>query len=346
MSPAIGLEEVLSRNGHFQGSIESHRATHGKPVRYPRSAAPKEQLGAVKGAVIMMVDDEPTILEVLEAFLEGEGYENFVTTTDSREALPLLESERPDVLLLDLIMPNLSGLEILSLIRNDQALKHTPVIILTSSSEEETKLEALELGASEFLAKPVDPSELALRLRNTLATKAYQDHLTYFDGLTGLPNRRLFVERTDRALERAGSRSRECAVLHIDLDRFNQINDALGHRVGDTVLKAVAERLEKSIRISDLLGTSAMQAESTPLSRVGGDEFLLFLRGDSLHRPRSADRAADPLRDLGAALHGWAGSLPDLQHRDCALPRRRRGRRDAGGQCQCRAVQRQTARRE
>ena len=266
--------------------IESTAATRGE-ARASQKGGGEGRLETVKGAVIMMVDDEPTIIEVLEAFLEGEGYENFVTTTDSREALPLLESRRPDVLLLDLIMPNLSGLEILSLIRNDQLLKHTPVIILTSSSEEETKLEALELGASEFLAKPVDPSELALRLRNTLATKAYQDHLTYFDGLTGLPNRRLFVERTDRALERAGSRSRECAVLHIDLDRFTQINDALGHRVGDTVLKAVAERLEKSVRISDLLGTSALQAESTPLSRVGGDEFLLFLA-----EIRSIDRAA------------------------------------------------------
>ena len=266
--------------------IEATAAIRGKAAGSEKGG-PERRLEAVKGAVIMMVDDEPTIIEVLEAFLESEGYENFVTTTDSREALPLLESRRPDVLLLDLNMPNLSGLEILSLIRNDQALKHTPVIILTSSSEEETKLEALELGASEFLAKPVDPSELALRLRNTLATKAYQDHLTYFDGLTGLPNRRLFVERTDRALERAGPSTKKCAVLHIDLDRFSQINDALGHRVGDAVLKAVAERLEKSVRISDLLGASAMQAESSPLSRVGGDEFLLFLA--EIH---SIDRAA------------------------------------------------------
>ena len=102
-----------------------------------------ESLGSPKTATIMMVDDEPTTIEVLEAFLEGEGYENFVTTTDSREALPLLASHKPDVLLLDLIMPNMGGLEVLSLIRNDQALKHTPVIILTSSSDEETKLVAL-----------------------------------------------------------------------------------------------------------------------------------------------------------------------------------------------------------
>jgi diguanylate cyclase (GGDEF)-like protein len=252
-----------------------------------RAGNTEGQLAPVNTAVIMMVDDEPTTIEVLEAFLEGEGYENFVTTNDPREALPLLEIHRPDVLLLDLNMPNMSGLEVLTLIRNDQALQHTPVIILTSSTEEETKLEALELGASEFLGKPVDPSELALRLRNTLATKAYQDHLTHYDGLTGLPNRGLFMERTDRALERAGSKATECAVLHIDLDRFKQINEVLGRRVGDAVLKAVAERLEKSVRVSDLLGTAAMQTERIPLSRVGGDEFLLFL--PEIH---SVDRAA------------------------------------------------------
>lgn len=245
------------------------------------------QVASVNAAVIMMVDDEPTTIEVLEAFLEGEGYANFVTTNDPRDALPLAESHRPDVLLLDLNMPNMSGLEVLTLIRNDEALRHTPVIILTSSSEEETKLEALELGASEFLSKPVDPSELALRLRNTLATKAYQDHLLHYDGLTGLPNRRLFLERTDRLLERAGTRPTKCAVFHVDIDRFKQINEALGHRVGDLVLKAVAERIDESIRASDLLGTTAIQVERSPLSRVGGDEFLLFL--PEIH---SVDRAA------------------------------------------------------
>jgi diguanylate cyclase (GGDEF)-like protein len=276
----------IEPNAAIRGTAAAPEKGGGAPAADPVSGS-EESLEVARGAVIMMVDDEPTTMEVLEAFLEGEGYENFVTTTDSREALPLLESERPDVLLLDLIMPNLGGLEILSMVRNDQALKHIPVIILTSSSEEETKLEALELGATEFLSKPVDPSELALRLRNTLASKAYQDHLTYFDGLTGLPNRRLFVERTDRALERAGSRSAQSAVLYIDLDRFKQINEALGHRAGDEVLKAIAERLEKAVRVSDLLGTSVLQAENSPLSRVGGDEFLLFLP-----EIRSVDRLA------------------------------------------------------
>jgi DNA-binding response OmpR family regulator len=162
------------------------------------------QIKALKASTIMIVDDEPTTIDVLQVFLEGEGYTSFVTTTDSRQALDLLEDERPDILLLDLMMPNVSGLEILSAIRNHAALECTPVIVLTSSTDAETKLEALELGATDFLGKPVDPSELALRLRNTLAAKAYQDQLAYQGSPAGLPNGQLFMERLDRALQRAG----------------------------------------------------------------------------------------------------------------------------------------------
>ncbi len=184
-------------------------------------------------------------------------------------------------------MPNLGGLEILSMIRNDQALQHIPVIILTSSTEEETKLEALELGATEFLGKPVDPSELALRLRNTLASQGVSGPSHLFRWVDGSSQPAAVRGADGSGAGAREARSAQCAVLHIDLDRFKQINEALGHRVGDAVLKAVAERLEKSVRVSDLLGTSAIRTENSPLSRVGGDEFLLFLP-----EIRSVDRAA------------------------------------------------------
>jgi len=239
----------------------------------------EDPYGVLKGSLIMMVDDEPTTLDVLEVFLQGEGYEKLLTTTDSTRALEMLRRETPDVLLLDLIMPGVGGLELLASIRADPDLKHTPVLILTSSTEAETKLRALELGATDFLAKPVDPSELALRLRNTLAAKAYRDHLVYYDGLTGLPNRRLFCERLDRALQRVNPESVECAVLRINIDRFKQINEALGHRVGDALLREVAQRLQECVRSSDLLGILGMNADDSPLSRGSGDEFLAFLSG-------------------------------------------------------------------
>ena len=246
------------------------------------------QLTNLNSSTIMMVDDEPTTLEVLETFLEGEGYENFISVTDSTQALRLLAEESPDVLLLDLVMPNVSGLEILSAMRDDEALQLIPVIILTSSTEAETKLKGLELGATDFLSKPLDPSELALRLRNTLAAKAYRDRLAYYDGLTGLPNRRLFVERLERTLRRVRTQSIECAVLHIEIDRLKQINDTLGRSVGDALVRAIVDRLEMSVRPGDFIVTpEAIEVNS--LSRIGGGEFSVFLPGwdPSTARPAS-----------------------------------------------------------
>jgi diguanylate cyclase (GGDEF)-like protein len=228
-------------------------------------------------STIMMVDDEPIILETLQMFLEDAGYGNFITTTEPKKALNMVVLKKPDVVLLDVMMPDITGLEILEQMRSKEALRHIPTIILTSATDPETKLRALELGATDFLAKPVDPSELALRLRNTLAAKAYQDRLLYYDGLTGLPNRRLFTKRLNEALVRAKHDAKDCAVLHIDLDRFKQINDTLGQNFGDTLLKAVSARLVECVRYSDLVGRPGNEEEEAELSRFGGDEFTLFI---------------------------------------------------------------------
>ncbi len=253
-------------------------------------------------STIMMVDDEPIILETLQMFLEDAGYANFITTTEPKKALNMVVLKKPDVVLLDVMMPEISGLEILEQMRSKEALRHIPAIILTSATDPETKLQALELGATDFLAKPVDPSELALRLRNTLAAKAYQDRLLYYDGLTGLPNRRLFTKRLNDALVRAKHDTKDCAVLHIDLDRFKQINDTLGQNFGDTLLKAVSARLVECVRHSDLVGRPGNEEEEAELSRFGGDEFTLFipyverLENTTLVARRILKAMADPFR--------------------------------------------------
>ena len=120
-------------------------------------------------AVIMMVDDEPTTLDVVQKLLEDAGYSQFVTTSDSSSAMELLQQSRPDLVLLDLNMPSVDGFDILASIRMDRSLARIPVVILTSSHDASTRLDALQLGATDFLAKPVDASELVLRVRNNLA---------------------------------------------------------------------------------------------------------------------------------------------------------------------------------
>jgi putative two-component system response regulator len=125
----------------------------------------------------MVVDDESTNIKVVKRLLELEGYSRFVTTSDATAAIALVGDELPDLLLLDLMMPYVSGLEILKRLRADEEFSHLPIIILTAATDRETRLEALELGATDFLSKPLDPSELAARVANVLAVKTYQNKL-------------------------------------------------------------------------------------------------------------------------------------------------------------------------
>ena len=163
-------------------------------------ATPGDEMRGLRDAVVMMVDDEPLNIEVTQVHLEEAGYTRFVSTDDPLQALELIKDRRPDVLLLDLMMPGMSGFEILERMAASNVLQDVPTIVLTSSTDPRTKLKALELGATDFLAKPVDSSELVLRLRNTLAAKAYRDRLANYDLLTGLPNRHTFIDRLGRCL--------------------------------------------------------------------------------------------------------------------------------------------------
>jgi putative two-component system response regulator len=125
----------------------------------------------------MIVDDEPINLRVVRKYLELAGYEQFILATDPKTVAGLLHREQPDVLLLDIMMPEVSGLELLEYIKADETLAQLPVLILTAVDDRETKLRALSLGATDFLTKPVDPTELVPRVRNALVLKAHQDHL-------------------------------------------------------------------------------------------------------------------------------------------------------------------------
>ena len=128
-------------------------------------------------AKIIIVDDEPIIAKVVSKYLRGEGYERVISITDSVKAFDLISQETPDAILLDIMMPEVDGLTILSKVRREHHLRFIPVIILTASTDHDTKTKALELGATDFLAKPVDPNDLIPRLRNALTVKAYQDSL-------------------------------------------------------------------------------------------------------------------------------------------------------------------------
>ena len=228
-------------------------------------------------ATIMMVDDEATTMEVMQAFLEDAGYERFELIENSSSAMIKIEELRPDILLLDLVMPQVTGFEILQQIRDHSLLSHLPVIILTSSSDADTKLKALDQGATDFLSKPVDPSELVLRVRNTLAAKAYQNQLAYYDSLTKLPNQKLLHDRLTWFLQRAARQNENLVLLHITLDQLKRVTNTLGPQVGDQIIIQVSERLYSSIRNSDMVGHGKGDTrEIDSLFQIGRDEFTLL----------------------------------------------------------------------
>src|SRR6267378_2009185 len=117
----------------------------------------------ISDAKIAIVDDEPMNIKVVSRLLHLEGYSTFFTTPDAREAVCLVQANNPDLVLLDLMMPHVSGLEILQKLRQHELTLHIPVVILTASTDRETRIEALRGGANDFLNKPIDPSELAPR---------------------------------------------------------------------------------------------------------------------------------------------------------------------------------------
>ena len=130
----------------------------------------------VESGHVMVIDDEAINIKLVRKVLQEEGFFRFSDVTDPRDALTKIRNSAPDVILLDIMMPHVSGLEILEAIRATVHLKHVPVLILTASVDRETKLEALELGATDFLTKPVDRAELIPRVRNALQMKACHDH--------------------------------------------------------------------------------------------------------------------------------------------------------------------------
>jgi putative two-component system response regulator len=148
---------------------------HGAAPVPPRPAASPAALSAT--ARVMIVDDEPVNIKVVQKHLKMAGYQHFITSTDPRPVLEMISKESPDVLLLDIMMPEVSGLDILRRMRDDANVTFVPTIILTASDNEETKLKALDLGATDFLGKPVNVAELVVRVRNALLVKSHYDHI-------------------------------------------------------------------------------------------------------------------------------------------------------------------------
>lgn len=264
---------------------------------------------AQNAAPLLLIDPDPIGMERMADFLSASGFRNVMATHDVRRLPELLDKTPPEAVLMNLNQVQIYDLQPLATIRAREHLRHVPVILLGDLGDEEARMMAIELNADTFLDKPVNPRELLLRLRNALSLSSHQDRLAHYDPLTGLPNRAMFIQRLEDALARGRSNSTLAALLHVDLDRFKQINEGLGHKIGDALLRGVAERLEGVLRSGDMLARGESTNDVHTLSHLGGDEFSILLM--RLRQPDDAGlvarriltRMAQPFKIAGRELY-------------------------------------------
>ena len=228
---------------------------------------------AIRDARLLVVDDNPENIELLMAVLEHAGYTNVSSTCEAAEVAGLHAEHRYDLILLDMQMPGLNGLDVIKALRTVEPNAYLPVIAITANPS--YKIAALQAGARDFITKPFDLAEVHQRIHNLLEVRLLyqkmaeqgriQKQMALHDALTGLPNRRLLEDRITTALRHAQRAQRTMAVFYMDLDGFKEINDRHGHECGDRLLQMVADRLAGVTRQQDTI------------ARMGGDEFVMLL---------------------------------------------------------------------
>jgi len=217
---------------------------------------------------ILVVDDSELNLQILTGVLQKKAYEVF-TTNDGGQVMKIVSNNPVDIILLDIIMPNIDGFEVCRLLKNNHATKDIPIIMVTARTDSESIKKALDLGVFDYIKKPIEEVEVIARVQSALRFKEQLDQLKELsmkDGLTGLYNHSLLIELLEKELANHTRLEQGIAFVMLDIDFFKKVNDTYGHQAGDVVLKEVAEILRRSVRKGDIVG------------RYGGEEFgIVFL---------------------------------------------------------------------
>jgi diguanylate cyclase (GGDEF)-like protein len=287
---SAAAREVEVRARHLANLLEDH--TVPLPARFdPLPFSGTTQ--SVDGFRVLVVDDEVDQAELIACALSP--WFRVRTAHDGLEAAELVREEPPDVIVTDLNMPRAGGLALMELVRSNDATAQIPLVVVSGRSDLDSKVNAFESGAFDFISKPVTAGELVARVRNALAHSQVlrrERILGGRDDLTGLANRRTFRTFLDAALRAARVQRLPLVLVLADQDRLKWINDTYGHPTGDEALKLLGQALATSTRGSDCA------------ARVGGDEFALVMPGcDRDGAARLLSRVEESLRRKPLPVH-------------------------------------------
>ena len=216
---------------------------------------------------ILIVDDTETNIDILLEILDDEY--DILVSLDGRGALEIVEEESVDLILLDIMMPEMDGYEVASILKSQESTKDIPVVFITAKTDEDSIEKAYESGGIDYITKPFKPRELTARVRTQIKLKDLMDHLEYiasYDSMTGIYNRRKFFELAEKEFK---ERAENLFGVMIDIDKFKDVNDKYGHPLGDKVIKAVTGVISQEVSRSSIFG------------RIGGEEFAIVCHAPS-----------------------------------------------------------------
>ncbi len=265
-----------------------------------------------KIAVILAIDDSEEILISIKEILLLAGFTNIITTQNADDSVDLYNKHNPDVVLLDLHMPDMNGFDVIGELKEKCNDEYLPIIILTGEEDVNVKVEALQHGAKDYICKPFDDVEMLARVNNIVAMSTFYkelvlkncslnsivnqqtDSLMYakhkqeqaekelqntllHDSVTGLPNRYLFEDRLAQLIAVSQRNKTNVAVIVLGFDNYTEISNTIGHIAYDSLLRKIAGRLKSILRISDSISIIQDASSGTALSRIGEDMFAVIV---------------------------------------------------------------------
>lgn len=235
---------------------------------------------------VLIVDDSPMVLAYHTAILE-QAEMTVKAISEPMQLLEILSDFNPDLILMDLYMPECSGIELAKVVRQTDGFLSTPIVYLSTENDFNTQPEAMNLRGDDFLVKPIDPAHLVSAITSRVTRARALRSLVIHDGLTGLLNHTAIKEELAREVVRSSRLSTPLSLAMVDIDFFKKVNDTYGHAAGDRVLKSLARLLKQRLRETDIVG------------RYGGEEFAVIMNDTDA---TSAAKVIDEIRTVFSRL--------------------------------------------